>query len=83
MTIESDLEGRVELHHDKKWGTVCDDRWYSWSKQAQIVCRQLGLVGGLSLGNSLEKGKKKSPIWLDDIWCKGTESKLDDCNHRG
>jgi hypothetical protein len=47
------------------------------------VCRQFGLVGGLSLGSSLKKAGKKVPIWLDDVWCKGTEEKLEECEHRG
>jgi len=48
-----------------------------------IVCRQIGLTGGTNLGNSLGKAVRSVPIWLDNVWCRGYETRLDQCSNRG
>ncbi|MDE0660390.1 MAG: sulfatase-like hydrolase/transferase [Gammaproteobacteria bacterium] len=69
-------QGRVEIHHDGQWGTVCDDRFVS--DDAAVVCRQLGLGGGEAHRNAAF-GAGSGTIWMDDVGCTGNESRLADC----
>ncbi|KAF4070209.1 hypothetical protein AMELA_G00294660, partial [Ameiurus melas] len=73
--------GRVEILHNGRWGTVCDDAWDL--KDAEVVCRQLGCGKGVSAPPNARFGQGSEPTWLDDVQCTGTESVLDQCSHRG
>ena len=74
-------EGRVEILHDGHWGTICDDSWDK--KDADVVCRQLGYREALSALSGAVFGEGNGHIWLADVECLGTESSIEDCQHKG
>ena len=76
-------EGRLEIYHNGKWGTIVDDYWTDFA--SEVACWQLGYTAG-SVGNAgsllpspFKKAADDMPQWLDDIRCSGDESKLTDC----
>lgn len=58
---------------------MCDDLFNLES--AKVACRQLGLTGGSSLGNTTPAGE--GFIWMDNLSCKGHEPSLDKCRFNG
>ena len=70
--------GRVEICYNNIWGTVCDDAWDI--RDARVVCRELGF---LDTGVQVLTGGKVADgigqIWLDNVNCNGSESRLIDC----
>ncbi|NXP55687.1 DMBT1 protein, partial [Heliornis fulica] len=73
--------GRVEVFHDDKWGTVCDDSWDF--ADARVVCRQLDCGGVVSAPRRAFFGQGQGPIWLDGVHCQGTEAALSECRTKG
>ena len=57
MGGRSEREGRVEMYHNRRWGSVCDEQWDD--NEAKVACRQLGL---------LEHGRSKLKIFIF-IYC--------------
>ena len=79
---ENNSEGRVEVYHNSRWGTVCNDDW--GIDDATVVCRELGLPtrnAQVSSYGQFEPGEGQ--IWLDDVSCTGSEHHLRECEHRG
>ncbi|CAJ1087120.1 deleted in malignant brain tumors 1 protein-like [Xyrichtys novacula] len=71
--------GRVEIFHNRIWGTVCDDRWDL--NAAMVVCRQLGCGTALSAPTLAHFGEGTGPIWLDNVQCTGNQSSVFHCEH--
>ncbi|XP_029608708.1 neurotrypsin-like [Salmo trutta] len=74
-----DFEGRVEVYHDGRWGTICDDQWDDID--AEVVCRQLGLGGVPKAWTWAHFGQGSGPIFLDRLQCTGNELSLEECPH--
>ncbi|KAM9860016.1 scavenger receptor cysteine-rich domain-containing group B protein-like [Aulostomus maculatus] len=72
--------GRVEVLHDNRWGTVCDDRW--GLENAEVVCQQLGCGQAVAAPHGAVFGDGSGPIWMDNVKCQGDESSLFDCHRR-
>ena len=73
--------GRVEvfLQGPNDWGTVCDDLWDDID--ATVVCNQLGYARGVARHRAaFGKGRN---IWMDNMGCKGTETRIQDCPFNG
>ncbi|XP_069030839.1 neurotrypsin [Embiotoca jacksoni] len=74
-----EFEGRVEVYHNGRWGTICDDQWDD--TDAEVVCRQLGLGGVAKAWTWAHFGQGVGPILLDAVQCTGNELSLEECPH--
>ncbi|XP_072806474.1 macrophage scavenger receptor types I and II isoform X1 [Vicugna pacos] len=70
-------EGRVEIFHDGQWGTICDDRWEL--RVGQVICRSLGYQGVQTVHKDAHFGQGTGPIWLNEVFCFGRESSIEEC----
>ena len=77
----SSSQGRVEVYHNGKWGTVCDDNWDI--NDAQVACRNVGFSRATAAYQSAKFGKGTGEIWLDEVGCTGSERYLEECASNG
>uniref|UniRef100_A0A8C0GEV4 Soluble scavenger receptor cysteine-rich domain-containing protein SSC5D n=1 Tax=Chelonoidis abingdonii TaxID=106734 RepID=A0A8C0GEV4_CHEAB len=80
VNSRSHCAGRVEMLHNRQWGTMCDDSWDL--QDARVVCRQLGCGAALSAPGGARFGRGSGRIWLGNVNCTGTEAALSDCRAR-
>ena len=90
LTAGSENAGVLEVYYDDpaddpdaggEWGLVCDD--FFEDVDATVACTQLGYVSGHVLDKIYDHNIPGQTRWLDDVACEGTETRLEDCPHRG
>ncbi|XP_072030652.1 scavenger receptor cysteine-rich domain-containing protein DMBT1-like [Amphiura filiformis] len=72
-------EGRVELSHRGKWGTVCNHGWDV--NDANVICAMLGYEGAAEDGVYRDFGAGSGTIYLSDVDCNGKERSIAQCEH--
>jgi len=74
-----DLEGRVEVLIDGRWGTICDP--FFDRSDGNVVCRQLGYVASSDMYTNTTFGaaSTNTPFSLGSVYCGGQEAQLADC----
>ncbi|XP_077169359.1 scavenger receptor cysteine-rich domain-containing protein DMBT1-like [Paroedura picta] len=72
--------GRVEVYHNKQWGTICDDSWDL--QDAEVVCREMHCGKALAAISGAHYSQGSGPIWLDQVNCMGKEDSVKDCQAR-
>ena len=74
-------EGRVEIVHQGRHGTICNYLW-DW-KDASVVCKMLGFRIARTSHSNKDFGNGTGEILLDEVGCNGDEGSLLNCVHKG
>ena len=71
------------MYHQGQWGTICDDHW--GFREATVVCRMLNYSAAVFAVRYayFGEGNSSSPIWMDNVKCRGDEQTIAACRHRG
>uniref|UniRef100_A0A3B4FF69 Soluble scavenger receptor cysteine-rich domain-containing protein SSC5D n=1 Tax=Pundamilia nyererei TaxID=303518 RepID=A0A3B4FF69_9CICH len=72
--------GRVEILHDGRWGTVCDDDWDF--REAEVVCRAMDCGTPQRAKSNAFFGEGQGVIWYSSVNCLGNETSLGHCRYR-
>lgn len=73
-------EGRLEIFHEGRWGTVCNSGFDATA--AKIICNSIGYPSDSpSLMSASGFGTPPSTVWLDGVRCNGNETAIDVCTH--
>ena len=76
---DTQYRGRLEVYCNGQWGTVCDDLFDQNSNAGIVACAQMGY----DYVSQFDATGGTDPIWLDNVQCTGSESRLVDCSHAG
>ncbi|KAM9804824.1 uncharacterized protein marco [Neosynchiropus ocellatus] len=76
--VPGKTRGRVEVLHNRIWGTVCDDNFDTLD--GRVICKMLGFSTATEVYTA---AAGSGQIWLDDLRCSGTESDIFACAHNG
>ena len=71
------LKGRVQVQYGEAWRDICDDSWSNTN--AQVVCRQVGLAGGIAMFRLNGSGD----FGMDDVACMSGQADVGQCVFRG
>ncbi|XP_071952440.1 CD5 antigen-like [Antedon mediterranea] len=72
-------EGRAEVYHNGEWGTICNSGMVL--SDATALCRTVGYDTKLAnYGLSRRLRKATGRIWIDNLRCDGSESKINECS---
>ena len=63
-------EGRLEVYHSGRWGTVCDDNF--GANDATAICVMLGFMSGVM--QSSVAGPGSGTIWMDEVGINSFQS---------
>ena len=74
-------EGRVEVYHGDRWGTICDQSW--GMEEANVICRSLGYPYTLQYFHNAYFGRGSGDILLNRVSCRGNESTIFHCSRDG
>uniref|UniRef100_A0A8C4RFA6 SRCR domain-containing protein n=1 Tax=Erpetoichthys calabaricus TaxID=27687 RepID=A0A8C4RFA6_ERPCA len=74
----SRCEGWVEVYYKKDWARVMMESWSS--RDATVVCRQLGCGTRTQMANSSQYKKSSKTVCLKGFLCSGNEKHLGSCS---
>lgn len=77
LRLTNEHYGRVEVHMNGQWGTVCNDGFDM--NDAAVVCRQMGFMNAQRVMDSTLFAVGNGPIWMSDVSCTGHEGNFFDC----
>ena len=81
LVNSTNVGGRLVVHYNNTWGTVCDEGWDI--RDAHVVCRMLGFHHAIDAKSAAFFGEGAGPVWLSNLQCSGNESDISACSHSG